>query len=65
MKKCFFLEEQIYERLLEVYNSSLPSMRTEEMLNVRGRTSLKDYLSEERPKSASTTEIIVKIQDMK
>lgn len=59
--------KQIHERLLKVLKDSSPSLAT--VYNwvaefKRGRTSLEDDPRQGRPKSASTPEIIAKIQDM-
>jgi len=69
--KFLFLEglapKQIHERLLKVYKDSSLSIRTVERWVAefkRGRTSLEDDPREGRSKSASTPEIIAKIQDM-
>lgn len=69
--KFLFLEgvapKEIHERMLKVYNDCSPTIRTVERWVAefkRGRTSLEDDPREGRPKSASTPEIIAKIQDM-
>jgi len=59
--------QHIHERMLKVYKDSSPSLRT--VYNwvaefKRGRTSLEDESRQGRPKTASTPEIIAKIQDM-
>lgn len=59
--------KEIHEQLFEVYKDSSPSLAT--VYNwvaefKRGRTSLEDDPRQGRPKSASTPEIIAKIQDM-
>ena len=71
MIKFLFLEgvapKKIHERMLKVYNDFSPKIRTVERWVAefkRGRTSLQDGPREGRPKSASTPEIIAKIQDM-
>lgn len=59
--------KQIHERLLKVYKDSSLSIRTEERWIAEfkhGHTSLEDDPREERPKSASTPEIVAKIPDM-
>ena len=68
--KFLFLEgvapKEIHERLLKVYKDSSPSIRTVERWVAefrRGRMSLEDEPREGRPKTASTPEIIEKIQD--
>ena len=69
--KFLFLEgvapKEIHERMLKVYNDCSPTIRTVERWVAefkRGRTSIEDDPREGRPKSASTPEIIAKIQDM-
>ena len=69
--KFLFLDgvapKEIHERMLKVYNDCSPSIRTIERWVAefkRGRTSLQDDQREGRPKSASTPQIIAKIQDM-
>jgi hypothetical protein len=55
------------KRLLKVYKDSSPSIRTVERWVAefkRGRTSLEDDPREGRQKSASTSEIVAKRQDM-
>jgi len=66
-----FLEDlepqHIHERMLKVYKDSSPSFRT--VYNwvaefKRGRKSLEDEPRQGRPKTATTPEIVAKIQDM-
>ena len=59
--------KEIYERMLKVYKDSSPSISTVERWVAefkRGRTSLEDDPRPGRPKTATTPEIVEKIQDI-
>ncbi|XP_050514974.1 protein GVQW3-like [Diabrotica virgifera virgifera] len=59
--------KEIYERMLEVYKNSSPSISTVQRWVAefkRGRTSLAGDPRQGRPKTVTTPEIVEKIQDM-
>ncbi|XP_037907050.1 protein GVQW3-like [Hermetia illucens] len=58
--------KKIYERMLKVYKNSSHSISTIErwVAFKCGRTSLEDDLRQGRPKTATTPEIVEKIQDI-